>query len=185
MAKLSLQDQLLKSGLVGAGQAKAIKSEKHKQAKQQQHNKTVVEDDLKAEVQKARLEKADQDRLLNQQRKEEDERKHLAAQINQLIEQHRLPQAKNIADDSIPYHFTDDNKVKTLYLPVAVRDQLASGQLAIVKGGQLHEIVSAETARKIQARDASCVIVLNEAKPLASISADPYADYPVPDDLTW
>jgi uncharacterized protein YaiL (DUF2058 family) len=39
MAKLSLQEQLLKSGLVGSGQARAVKSEKHKQVKQQQHNK--------------------------------------------------------------------------------------------------------------------------------------------------
>ena len=185
MAKLSLQDQLLKSGLVSAGQAKTVKAEKHKQAKQQQHNKTVVDDDLKVQVQKSRSEKAENDRLLNQQHKEEDERKQLAAQINQFIEQNRLPQDKRISDDGIPYRFTDNNKVKTLYLTGEVRDQLANGRLAIVKGGQHYEIVSSEAAQKIKARDASCVLVLNEANSQPSDATDPYAGYQVPDDLTW
>ncbi len=185
MAKLSLQEQLLKSGLVGGGQAKAVKSEKHKKVKQQQHNKTVVVDELKEHAQQVRLEKAEKDRLLNQQRKQEDDRKQHVAQIIQLIEQNRLPLAKVISDDSFAYHFTDNNKVKTLYLTGGMRDKLTSGQLAIVKLNQQYEVVPSETAQKIKARDASSVIVLNEASLNLVDTEDPYADYPVPDDLTW
>ena len=61
MAKLSLQEQLLKSGLVGSGQARTVKSEKHKQAKQQQHNKTVAVEDLKEQAKKARLEQVERE----------------------------------------------------------------------------------------------------------------------------
>jgi uncharacterized protein len=43
--KLSLQDQLLKSGLVSTAQAKSAKSDKRKQSQQQRkHNVTVVDE---------------------------------------------------------------------------------------------------------------------------------------------
>ena len=139
MAKLSLQEQLLKSGLVSTGQARAVKSEKHKQTKQLHHNKILISDDVKEQAQKAKLEQANKDRELNQQRKQEDENKQLAAQVIQLIEQNRLPKDNALAghsDDSIAYHFTDNNKVKVLYVSKAVREKLTQGQLAIAKLGQ-------------------------------------------------
>jgi uncharacterized protein YaiL (DUF2058 family) len=188
MAKLSLQEQLLKSGLVGAGHAKAVKSEKHKQVKQQQHNKALVVDDLKEQAQKVRLEQADRARQLNQQRKEEQDQKQLAAQIKQLIELNRLPLSGGLVeklDDSIPYHFTENNKVKTLYLTGEMREKLGNGQLAIVKLGRQYEVVTSTIAEKIKARDASSVIVLNEPNLGSADQEDPYAEYQVPDDLTW
>lgn len=188
MAKLSLQEQLLKSGLVGSGHARSVKSEKHKQTKLQQHNKMLDGDDLKDQAQKARLQQAEKDRELNQRRKQEEDRKQLAAQAKQLIEQNRLPKDETLAyhfDDSLAYHFTDDNKVKALYVSKTMRDQISNGQLAIVKLGQQYEVVSAEVAEKIKARDASSVIVLNEPFHQETSQEDPYAKYQVPDDLTW
>ena len=188
MAKLSLQEQLLKSGLVGAGQAKAVKSEKHKQVKQQQHNKVSVVDDLKEQAQKARLEQAERARQLNQQRKQEEDKKQLAAQIKQLIEQNRLPLSNGVpekSDNSIPYRFTDNSKVKTLYLSEEMRAKLGTGQLAIVKLGQRYEVIPANAAEKIKARDLSSIIVFNEPNLNNDNQEDPYAAYQVPDDLTW
>jgi uncharacterized protein len=188
MAKLSLQEQLLKSGLVGSGQAKAVKSEKHKQAKQQQHNKTAVTDDLKQQAQKVRLEQAEKDRELNQQRKQEEERKQLAAQVKQLIEQNRLPKDKALADqldEGLAYHFTDNNKVKTLYVSKTTRVQITEGQLAIVRLGKQYEIVSAEIADKIKLRDETSIMVFNEPVTTVDKQEDPYVAYQVPDDLTW
>jgi len=188
MAKLSLQEQLLKSGLVGAGQAKAVKSEKHKQVKQKQHNKASVVDDLKEQAQKARLEQAERARQLNQQRKQDEDKKQLAAQIKQLIEQNRLPQSNGFpekSENSIPYHFTDDNKVKTLYLSEEMREKLSNGQLAIVKLGQRYEVIPANAAEKIKARNATSIIVFNESNLSKDSQEDPYAAYKVPDDLTW
>ncbi|MDD1610357.1 MAG: DUF2058 domain-containing protein, partial [Methylococcaceae bacterium] len=45
--KLSLQEQLLKSGLVSSAQAKSAKSNKHKQEQLQRKNNVVVEDEAK------------------------------------------------------------------------------------------------------------------------------------------
>ena len=188
MAKLSLQEQLLKSGLVSTGQARAVKSEKHKQAKQQRHNKAAAVDGAKEQAQKARLEQAEKDRELNQRRKQEEQRKQLAAQVKQLIEQNRLPQNSASAgqfDDSLAYHFTDNNKVKALYVSKTMREQITQGQLAIVKLGQQYEVVPAEVAIKIKARDGLSVIVFNEPATLDDNKEDPYVDYQVPDDLTW
>lgn len=187
MAKLSLQEQLLKSGLVGSGQAKAAKSEKHKQVKQQQHNKVQAVDDLKEQAIQARQKQAEKDRELNQQRKQEDERKQLAAQVKQLIEQNRLPKndaSTEQSDNYLAYRFTDQNKVKALYVTKDVREQLVNGRLAIVKSDRHYELVSTEVAEKIIARDASFVIVLNDPHIQAN-KDDRYADYQVPDDLMW
>ncbi len=182
MAKLSLQEQLLKSGLVGAGQARAAKSEKHKQTKQQQHNKAATVNDSKEQAQNTRLEQAERDRELNQLRKLEEERKQLAAQVKQIVEQHRLPKEDN---DDIAYHFTDNNKVKTLYISATIREKLTQGKLAVVKLDKRYEIVPIETAEKIKVRDQSSIIVMNKTNDGVASTHDPYADYAVPDDLMW
>ena len=181
MAKLSLQEQLLKSGLVSAAQAKSIKSDKRKQTQQQRKNNVEVVDEAKELAQKAQAEKIERDRTLNQVRQQQDEQKQLAAQIKQIIELNRLPTDA----EGLAYNFTDNNKVKRLYVSEAMRDQIAEGRLAIVKLGTNYEVVSAEVARKIQQRDAARVIVFNENNKVMDVIDDAYAAYQVPDDLIW
>jgi len=179
--KLSLQEQLLKSGLVSAAKAKSVKSDKRKQTQQQRKNKVEVVDEAKELAQKAQAEKIEKDRGLNQIRQQQDEQKQLAAQIKQLIELNRQPQDA----EGSAYNFTDNNKVKRLYVSEAMRDQIAEGRLAIIKLGTNYEVVPAETAKKIQSRDAARVIVFNEPNKAAHVVDDLYAAYQVPDDLIW
>ena len=179
--KLSLQEQLLKSGLVTAAKAKSVKSDKRKQTQQQRKNKVEVVDEAKELAQKAQAEKIERDRELNQLRQQQDEQKQLAAQIKQIVELNRLPRDP----EGLAYNFTDNNKVKRLYVSEAMRDQIAEGRLAIVKLAQQYEVVSAEAARKIQSRDAASVIVFNEQNKIVDAVDDAYAQYQVPDDLIW
>jgi len=181
MAKLSLQEQLLKSGLVSTAQARSVKADKRKQVQQQRKHKVEVVDEAKELAQKAQAEKAERDRELNQLRQQQEEQKQLAAQIKQMIDLNRLP----LAEDGSAYNFTDDNKVKRLYVSETMRDQIAEGRLAIVKLGQQYDVVPAEVAKKIQARDAASVIVFNESNKTADVVDDAYAAYQVPDDLIW
>jgi uncharacterized protein YaiL (DUF2058 family) len=181
MAKLSLQEQLLKSGLVSAAKAKSVKAEKRKQTQQQRKNGVELVDEAKELAQKAQAEKIERDRELNQIRQQQEEQKQLAAQIKQIIELNRLPRD----EDGMAYNFTDDNKVKRLHVSVAMRDQIAEGRLAIVKLGGGYEVVSAEAAGKIQQRDADSVIVFNRQNQPADAVDDVYAAYQVPDDLIW
>jgi uncharacterized protein YaiL (DUF2058 family) len=180
--KLSLQDQLLKSGLVSSAQAKTAKSDKRKQTQQQRKNNLTVVDEAKELVQKAQAEKAERDRELNQLKKQQEEQKHLIAQVKQLIELNKQPKEA----DGLAYHFNDNNKVKTLYVSEAMREEIIRGRLAIVKLGESYEVVSAEIAKKISLRDAASVIVHNEhCSSDIDNKDDPYAAYQIPDDLMW
>jgi uncharacterized protein YaiL (DUF2058 family) len=182
--KLSLQEQLLKSGLASSAQAKSVKTEKHKQAQLQRKNNVVIKDEAKELAQKARAEQLAKDLELNQQRQQQEQKKQLLAQVKQLIEQNKLPRVEQ--EDDVAYRFTDDNKVKTLYVPESMRMQLSNGKLAIVKSGKKYEIVSIEIAHKIAARDTDSVLVNNEMPSTkAEQTDDLYAGYEVPDDLMW
>ena len=181
MAKLSLQEQLLKSGLVSAAQAKTVKSDKRKQTQQQRKHKIEVVDEAKELAQKAQAEKIERDRELNQLRQQQEEQKQLVAQAKQIIELNRLPTDPN----GLAYNFTDDHKVKRLYVSEAMRNQIAEGRLAIVKLGAGYEVVAADVAKKIQSRNAAAVIVFNEQHKTADVVDDAYAAYQVPDDLIW
>lgn len=178
---LSLQEQLLKSGLTSDAKAKQVKSEKRKQDKLKRNNGVELVDDIKLSAEQQRQQQIERDRELNRQRKLADEQKALAAQIKQITELNRIAQDAN----GVAYQFSDANKVKSLYVSEKVRTALIEGRAGIVRLEQHYDIVPAEIARKIQVRDADCVIVLNQASNDVPAADDPYADYQIPDDLMW
>ena len=181
MAKLSLQEQLLKAGLVSEAKAKTVKTEKRKQEKLKQKNNVEEVDLAKLFAERAKAEQLEKDRLLNLQKAQELEKKAIAAQIKQLIEEHKLPQDP----DGVAYNFTDRNLVKKLYVSETMRDSLIRGRVAIVKFEKKYEIVNAEAAEKIRAREAACVLVFNQTTSSPTEVDDPYAAFQIPDDLMW
>ncbi len=180
---ISLQEQLLKAGLVKEKQLKKSNSEKRKQVRQQQHSKAGVVDENKEVAIKALAEKAERDRALAREQNKVAETKAIAAQIRQIILMNRQP--KNNGD--VAYNFVDDKKIKSMHVNVATVDHLARGRLAIVRLDDHYEIVPQAAALKIQLRDPSVVIVCNTQQQSADGTPedDPYADYKVPDDLMW
>ena len=180
--KLSLQEQLLKSGLVSAAKAKSVKTDKRKQEQQQRNNNVVIVDEAKELAKKAHAEQLERDRALNQLKQQQEEHKQVVAQIKQLIELNK--QSKD--PDGVAYRFDDAHKVKTIYVSENMREQIIRGRLAVVKLGESYEVVSAEVANKISLRDPAYVMVDN-AKPVEEVDKkdDPYADFQIPDDLMW
>ncbi len=174
--KLSLQEQLLKAGLASNAKAKQIKANKHKESKLQKHNNVQIVDEVALQVQKVKNEQLAKDRELSALQKKQAEQKATVAQIRQLIELHRKPHDD---ENGVAYHFSDNNKVKTIYVAESVREQLIKGSLAIVKFDQQYELVQADIAEKIRLRDAACVVLVNK------VADDPYAAYQIPDDLMW
>ena len=89
------------------------------------------------------------------------------------------------------YQFVDGKKIKKLYVNNKLQDQLTKGQIAIVKlsvgsEGDRYELVPANVAAKIKQRDESRVLVLHDKAASSAVEEDdPYADYPIPDDLMW
>lgn len=180
---ISLQEQLLKAGLVKEKQLKKSNSEKRKQVRAQQHSKAGVIDEAKDAARQALAEKAERDRALAREQNKAAELKAVAAQIRQIITMNRQP--KNNGD--IAYNFVDDKKIKTLHVDKATLEHLSNGRLAIVTLEGRYEIVPQAAALKIQLRDPAVVIVCNEQQKAAdgSVEDDPYANFKVPDDLMW
>jgi uncharacterized protein YaiL (DUF2058 family) len=65
---------------------------------------------------------------------------------------------------TVAYQFTDDKKIKKLYVSALLLNQLAKGQIAVVRFAEAYELVPAPVAAKIAMRDAALVVVLNQAQ---------------------
>ena len=174
----TLKDQLLKAGLVNKNKVKkAPKKKAPTQAKK--NRKKVSEQTLR--TQRAMLDKAKKDKKLNLQRKAEAERKALQAQIKQLVDASKLDRS----DGETSYNFTYKKKVKSIYVTEEQQKQLSKDQIVIVcLDGIRFELVPKKAAEKIAQRDPSSVIE-NKVSESTLSEDDPYADYQIPDDLTW
>ena len=177
----SLQDQLLKAGLVNQQQLKQAKSSKRKNQQQRGKGKAdPAEQQRRRDAQKAQAQKAERDRELNRQRNEEARRKALENEVRQLIHEHRL-----VRDGAeIAFNFTDGTALKRLYVTAEQQRGLVSGKLALVRQDTFYELVGAEVADKIRERDAARILVQNAAGD-ADDADDEYAEFKVPDDLMW
>jgi len=175
---MSLQEQMLKAGLVD--KKKASQARKQKQKQQRQKNLPSEAKQAKADAQAAAARQAQKDRELNLQRKTEADRKALQAQIRQLIETNRIP----TDDGDIGYNFTHDGKVRTLLVTSVLRERLTKGQIAVVVLGDSYALVPHPVAEKIRQRDEQSVITPPRESGVVD-DDDPYADYQVPDDLVW
>jgi len=172
----SLQDQLLKAGVIDKKKASHIKHEKHKQTKQQPKGKIP-----EALARQAIADKAARDKEINRQKQLEADKKALRAQIIQLITMNRIDRHRG----DVAFQFADDKKIKKLYVTQTLHNQLGRGLIAIVRLTDGYELVPAAVADKIRQRDDS-VIVLHNTKATTELAEDdPYADFQIPDDLMW
>jgi uncharacterized protein YaiL (DUF2058 family) len=176
----SLQDQLLKAGLVDSRKVSTANKDKKKQEKQQRKHKIETVDETKLNAQQALQEKVERDRQLNFQRDEQARAKAIIAQIKQLIEVSQL--AREGAE--LPYNFSDGTKIKKILVTEAMLNQLSNGRLAIVKFDDKYSVVPKVVAEKIKLRDATYVVVSNVLQ-ADDDDNDPYAEYKIPDDLMW
>ncbi len=179
----SLQDQLKKSGLVDDKKAKQLKRAKKKQEKIARNTKNPAVDQTKVELERAKAEKIERDRQLNLEKNRKAEQNALAAQIKQLIEMNTVAK-----DGDQKFNFSDANVIKHIYVSQTQIDQLSRGALAIVarqdRQGRNYVLVPMVVAEKIEQRDAKAVI-FKAQKNTTSEEDDFYADFQIPDDLTW
>jgi len=180
---LSLQDQLKKSGLIDDKKAKQLKRAKNKQEKLARKTKNPAVDQSKLELERLKSEQIAKDRQLNLEKNKQAEKQALAAQIKQLIEMNIVAK-----DGDQKFSFTDANVIKHIYVSQTQIDQLSRGTLAIVtqKNGQKHThvLVPMGVAKKIEQRNTE-VVVFKAQQNTISEEDDPYADFQIPDDLTW
>ncbi|GGW76768.1 DUF2058 domain-containing protein [Alteromonas halophila] len=180
----SLQDQLLKSGLADKSTARQARADKRKKQKLKNKQKQVVVNEATVAAQDAAEKKKARDRELNEQRQQELVKRSIAAQVRQLIDMNK--QAKGKGDT--PLNFTHDNVIKRMYVSDEVHKLVTQGRLAVVAYDEGYELVPMPVADKIAERDDSSVIHRADdtaAAPSSEEEDDWYADYQIPDDLTW
>ena len=173
MAKLSLQDQLLKAGLVNEKKLKKAQKGSKKSRVQAREAKAAVEE--QKQVQRLR------DKELNDQRAQQQLSKELKAQVKQLIQMNQV----NLAHGEIKYNFTDGTLVKSLYVTAEIRAQLISGVLSIAKSVDSYAVIPSSVAYKIAERDAEAIIENKSSSEESLAEDDPYAEFVIPDDLMW
>jgi len=177
----SLQEQLLKAGLIGKEKVRDFNKDRRKQENHQRKHRIEVVDEQKLQLQQAQEQKAERDRQLNFERNEQARQKAIVAQIKQLIGTSRLPRD----GAALSYNFKDGTTIKKILVTETMLNQLSNGWLAIVKFDDRYDVVPKAVAEKIRTRDAAYVIVNNVTSEAAEDEHDPYADYKIPDDLMW
>lgn len=177
---VSLQEQLLKAGLVDKNKVKLANQDKNKQKKIERRTGTQSVDEVRLAALETQRKNAERARELNAQRDAAAQQKAIVAQIAQLVQKNR--QSKGAGD--IAYNFTNDNKIQRLYVSAAVQAHLIAGRLVIVCQDGTIELVPRIIADKIAERDPALVVRVNKASTEID-EDDPYAAFQIPDDLMW
>ncbi|GJI98608.1 DUF2058 domain-containing protein [Duganella sp. BJB488] len=178
---VSLQDQLLKAGLVAKNKVKVANQEKSKQKKEERRTGTQSVDEAKLAAQEAQRKLAERNRELNAQRDAAAQQKAILAQIAQMVQQNRQSKGHN---GDIAYNYTHGSKIERMFVTAAVREHLVAGRLVIVVLNGVAELVPRVIADKIAERDPALVVRVNKST-TAVEEDDPYAAFQIPDDLMW
>ena len=180
MGNNPFKDQFLKKGLVTRKQANKVINEQHLSRPKKGNKKTQEDDEIQKKIQQARDEQAARDRELNRQRNEAAKENEVQGQIRQIIKQNLME-----VEGDISFHFVDNKKIKKLYVSKQMVKDLSNGKMGIVKQDEQYSVVPAKAARQIQDRKAESLILLNSSEIKELDPDDPYAEFPIPDDLEW
>ncbi|EJD7030342.1 DUF2058 domain-containing protein [Enterobacter hormaechei] len=179
MTKLTLQEQMLKAGLVSSKKMAKVQRTAKKSRVQAREAREAVEENKKAQLER--------DKQLSEQQKQAVLAKEFRAQVKQLIEMNRITVAKG----NITFNFTDGNLIKKIEVDKHTQTQLINGRLAIArlvinaKGDCDYAIIPAVVADKIAQRDADSIVLNSALSQEEQDEDDPYADFKIPDDLMW
>lgn len=179
MTKLTLQEQLLKAGLVSSKKMDKVQRTAKKSRVQAREAREAVEENKKAQLER--------DKQLSEQQKQAALSKEYKAQVKQLIEMNRV----DISKGDIGFNFTHGNLIKKIFVDKTTQAQLISGRLAIARlvvessGESQYAIIPASVADKIAQRDANSIVLNSALSQEEQDEEDPYADFKVPDDLMW
>ena len=175
---VSLQEQLLKAGLVDKKKVKQAGHDKSKQTKVERRTGTQSIDEARLAALDTQQKNLERTRELNAQRVAAANQKAIMAQIAQMVQANR--QSKGAGD--IAYNFTHGKTIERLYVSAEVQAHLIAGRLVIVRLGSATELVPRIVADKIAERDPSLVVRVKKTSTEID-EDDPYAAFQIPDDL--
>ena len=159
MTKLTLQEQMLKAGLVSSKKMAKVQRTAKKSRVQAREAREAVEENKKAQVERDK----------------------------QLIEMNKITISRgdigyNFTDNNLIKKVYVD-KVTQSQL---IKGRLAIARLTAESSSESeYAIIPAVVADKIAQRDASYIVLNCELSQEAKDEDDPYADFVIPDDLMW
>lgn len=156
---LSLQEQLLKAGLVNQKQVKKSEHDKRVQNKKNKKKGAANSNDAAERMKKQRAQQAEKDRQLNRERLQQKQQQENCAAAQQLIQKNR----KKLESGDVAFHYVSSGgQIERLYVTEEVADQLGSGVMGVARFGDESVLVCAATVAKVLERDASLIIAFND-----------------------
>ncbi|MBB4130818.1 DUF2058 domain-containing protein [Xanthomonas sp. 3075] len=177
-----LQEQLLKAGLVKKAQVDKVAREQVKQRHAKGAAVAPVDAD-KVDAARLQAERAERDRALAEERNTQLRRQEVLAQIRQIVDTSKIKR-----EGEIDYRFNDGSVIRSVLVNPALRSQLASGAVVIVRHGDGFELIPRAAAEKVYSRDAQAVVLDHgrmDAAAATDSDDDYYSQFKVPDDLIW
>ena len=107
------------------------------------------------------------------------ERKRIKAEIKTLIEADKIDNVKG----EIAHSYVIGKRIKQMFVSEPIREQLLAGTSVITRLNGATYIIPALTGEKVCALNSDWVVVTPSTE--APSEDDEYADFQVPDDLTW
>ena len=155
---LSLQEQLLKAGVVDKKQVKQAAHEKRLQNKKKKKSGVSPSENAKIRLQQQQAELAKQHQKLNAEREQQKQRKADQAAAKQLIKTSQLP----LEEGDVIYRYVAAGKIKQIYVNQEVADKLATGRLGLAMGDKGAALIPADTVLKVIKRDESSILLYND-----------------------
>ena len=178
----SLQDQLLKSGLINKQKAKQAKTEKRRKTKQKKKKGTVEVSAVQVAINEQKAQQKQQDLEKNRETQAQLDARAAHGKLIQMIAQH----CEKDYQGEIDYHFTFEKKVKRIAVNEKTQQGLINGSLAICVLNDEFYLINKEAAAKLSEIDPSVLVALHEKVETSEVEEDdPYAEFAIPDDLIW
>jgi len=168
--KGSLQEQLLKSGLISEDQLKDAKKKPSKPAKKKNKPK---KQQVKTNARPAPTPTPNPEQILKE--------KNLRTEVKKLLRSYKL----NDKTGEVPYNYSVNNQVKRFYVTKQQQDQLIEGKLAIANWNDISYLIPFEAVAELTKLYPKIDISHVNNEELKTSDDDPYADYVVPDDIKW
>jgi len=184
MAK-SLQEQLLDSGAARPKQAKKARREKTARNKQARREGQRPDDEqaLQQQIAAGEAAKRERDDRLNAEQKARREAREIDHAVSQIITRNRI-EADRSGAETVAYSYTIGHKIRRIEVSDRQRRDLAAGRLAIVRHRDDSALVPRPVAERLMEKIPEQVWLVTRDDDPADPD-DPYAEFPIPDDLMW
>ncbi|SDZ94283.1 hypothetical protein SAMN05660420_00820 [Desulfuromusa kysingii] len=155
---LSLQEQLLKAGMVNKKQVKQAEHEKRVKNKKKRKYGAPAEDSAKIKLQQQQAELAKQQQKLSAEQNQQRQRKADQAAAKQLIKSNQLA----LDEGDVVYRYVASGKIKQISVTQDVADKLSAGRAGLAMGDKDVVLIPTEAVLKILKRDEDSILLYND-----------------------